>query len=553
MKLEGNLVNVLTHDVYPAEVTIRKGVVEEVREVRRDFGIYLAPGFVDGHIHIESSLLAPSRFAEAALPHGTTCVIADPHEIANVLGLRGIEYMLRDASRTPLKFRFSAPSCVPATEMESAGADLSATDIEALLSRPEFVALGEVMNFPGVVAGDQKVMAKLEAARRAGKPIDGHAPGLTGSSLCRYVAHGISTDHECTTLEEAREKARLGMTVQIREGSASHDLRALLPLISEAECMLVSDDKDPEDLLRGHMDETLRRAVEYGLDPMKALRCVTCIPSRHYRLGPGAIVPGAPGDIVMFKSMTGFEVKKVYINGKLVADRGRALFGFSVGKEALSLSHQGAEGVGLAIHAKRVEPRDFAVRVKGTRARVRVIGVIEGKILTERGTAVLKVRNGEVQPDLDADVLKLAVVDRYERGGVANAFVRGFDLRSGALASSISHDAHNIVVVGTNSEEMASAVSLVAKFGGLAAVHGSESATLPLPVAGLMSTESARKVARSLSAVHKFSRKLGCSLSSPFMTLSFLALLVIPELKLGTRGLFDVREFRFVDVVEEIS
>jgi adenine deaminase len=533
MKLKGNLVNVFTEDIYPVEIAFEKKIVsiQEISEVQSS---YILPGFIDSHIHIESSMLCPSRFAEAVIPHGTTCTISDPHEIANVMGVKGIEYMIKDTG--VLKVYYTAPSCVPATPFETAGASLNAHDIETLFSQYDCVSLGEVMNVPGVISEDKDIIEKIEIAKKYGKPIDGHAPGLSGGNLQKYVSHGITTDHECTSLSEAEEKQRLGMKIMIREGSASRNLEDLLGLDYDR-CFLVSDDLHPEDIKKGHIDILLRKAVSYGIDPVKAVKMVTLNPAEHYQLDTGAIAPGKAADIVAVDTLSEFSVKKVFINGELKAANGRVLF--SVEPVLLNPT--------FAVNHKL--PGDFCIAGKGETVSVRVIAVSEGQLYTKAQKAVLSCVNRAVVPDTVQDVLKLAVVERYNQNTTGTAFVKGFGLKEGALASSVAHDSHNIIAVGVSDECIAEAVNTIIDMKGGIAACGREKVVLELPAAGLMSYESVHTVAEKHKAIREYCKNLGCELKNPFMQLSFLALLVIPELKLSDRGLFDSEKFEFVDVI----
>lgn len=537
--IEGNIVDVRRKRVFPGRISYKDGTIVSVEEVSGHFEGYLIPGLIDAHIHIESSLLCPARFAEAVVPHGTTAVITDPHEIANVLGPQGIDYMVKDSKTVPLRVYFTAPSCVPATPFESSGATLGTAEIEQLLAREEFVALGELMNYPGAIAHDPQVMAKIEAANRARKPIDGHCPGLTGEGLREYVKLGISTDHECTSSPEAREKHALGMKVMVRQGSASKNLAALAPFAKSHEFLLVSDDRNVSDLVRGHLDRALAEAVAHGIDPIHALRAATINPAIHYSLPLGAIEPGKRADFVRVADLTDFRVEEVYIGGQLVAAGGAAKF-----------EVKPKEMVNQFVLQRKV-PSDFEVAAAGDSVTARVIGVVKDEIVTESLAARLRVEGGKVQPNIDQDILKMAVVNRYRDAPVSNGFVKGFGLKSGAIASSVAHDSHNIIVIGADSESMAIAVnSLVTEGGGFCVCSGGKCSMLNLRVAGLMCTKPVQDVKRVLDQLHEQVRALGSSLGSPFMTMSFLSLLVIPKLKLGDRGLFDVTSFRFVEVIE---
>lgn len=534
--IRGNLVNPFTEEIYPAEIKIRDNVIECVKQIEGSFNRYILPGFIDAHIHIESSMLTPSRFAEAVVPHGTTSVVSDPHEIANVLGTRGIKYMIKDASTVPLNVFFTAPSCVPATPFETSGAVISSKEIDELLKDDGIVALGEMMNFPGVLADDREVMAKIEAAKIRKKPVDGHAPLLTGNELCKYIAAGISTDHECTVKEEMMEKRKLGMKIMLRQGSSAKNLA---DLICAGGDFIASDDKHPEDLLKGHVNLMLKEAVELGEDPIKALKMVTINPAAHYNLNTGLIAPGKAADIVIVDDLKNFNVKEVYIGGKLVANGGKALFSV----KPLELEST------FKINNKK--SGDFEISSSKNKEKIRVIDVIEGQLLTEESEATLSVVDGKIESDIENDILKIAVLERYGHNRMTNAFVHGFGLKKGAIASSVAHDSHNIIVVGTNGQDMADAVNkLVKNNGGLVVAFNEHYHSLKLPIGGLMSTGTAEEVALKLRDLHSASKNMGCKLASPFMTMSFLALLVIPKLKIGDMGLFDVEKFGFVDVVK---
>ncbi|MEM4524889.1 MAG: adenine deaminase [Methanothermobacter sp.] len=536
--LKGNILNVFTGDIYPAEIIIENGMIKIVRKIKGDFDGILLPGFIDAHTHIESSLMTPSSFAEATIPHGTTAVISDPHEIANVMGLEGIDFMIEDSKRVPLKFFFTAPSCVPSTEFETAGARIGINEIEALLERDEIVALGEMMDFPSVISEDPQVIEKIKAAKRACKPIDGHAPLLSGDDLCRYVEKGISTDHESVYAEEAREKIELGMKIMVREGSSAKNLQELAKVGGD---FLVSDDMEPGDLIEGHMDAILRKAVEYGIDEVEAVRMVTINPADHYSLDFGAIAPGKSADIVLVDNLKNFTVKKVFINGELVAKDGEKLFKVK-GKERTP--PQGK------IRIKGLESSRLGIRASGNRARVRVIKVFEGQIITSESIHELPIRDGIVQPLPEDDILKVSVIDRYGHGNIGNGFVEGFGIQEGALASTVAHDSHNLIVVGTSTDYMMRAVEILRRSGGgLVAVALDESMHLRLPVAGLMSHERVNILACKARQLNDFVADMGSSLSNPFMTMSFLSLLVIPQLRLSDRGLFNVEERRFVNPV----
>jgi adenine deaminase len=535
--VKGNLLNVSTEETYGAEITIQKGMITCVKPVNHDFRGLILPGLIDAHIHIESSMLTPTRFAEAVVPHGTTSIVADPHEIANVLGLDGINYMVKDASTVPLNVFLTAPSCVPATIFETSGAIISTEEIKDLLKEDNVVALGEIMNFPGVIRDDPTIMAKLDAAIRIGKPIDGHAPLLSGSELCKYVMSGISTDHECSKATEAIEKRRLGMKLMLREGSSAKNLKDLALIGGD---FIVSDDKHPEDLLKGHVDEMLKNAIEYGIEPIKAIKMVTLNPANHYNLNTGNIVPGKAADLILIDNIDDLNVEEVIINGKLAAKNGKPLFDVR------------PRNIPNTFKLNFKKPSDFDVSVTGSVKTVRVIEVFDNQLITNETSSVLDVIDGNLNTNLISDTLKIAVVERYGYERVQNAFVKGFGLKDGAIASSVSHDSHNIIAVGTNSNDMAKAVNTILRSkGGLVSVSKDKIYALELPIAGLMSTKSATDVSNDLNILHHAVENMGSKLRSPFMSLSFMGLLVIPKLKISDMGLFDVEKFNFVDLIKD--
>ena len=533
--IKGNLLNVFTGEIYPAEISTENSLIKCVKAVKENFKDVILPGFIDAHVHIESSMLSPSRFAEAVVPHGTTSVVSDPHEIANVMGTEGIEYMVRDAASVPLNVYLTASSCVPATPFETSGAIIDAEEVDRLLDKEDVVALGEMMNFPGVLADDEEVLAKISSAKKHRKPIDGHAPLLSGEALCKYIAAGISTDHECTTREEVVEKRKLGMKVMLRQGSSARNLK---DLVGTGGDFIVSDDKHPEDLIKGHVDLMLREAIEYGLDQVEAVKMVTINPATHYNLNNGLIAPGRAADILVVDDLEKLNVKKVFIKGELVARDNKTLFSV----KPIEL--------GSSFRLNLKTSVDFEITSRNREETVRVIQVIEGQLITGESEAILGVDEGNIQPDLEEDILKIAVVERYGHDRVSNGFIHGFGLEDGAIATSVAHDSHNIVVVGTNTEDMARAVNrLVKNNGGLVATSDGRFNSLKLPIGGLMSSESVKDVSIKLQILQERVKEMGCKLNSPFMTLSFMALLVIPKLKISDMGLFDGEKFEFVDVV----
>jgi len=548
MTLSANLVDLHQRRIYPAEITMGNGRIRQIREIASaaENASYLLPGFVDAHVHIESSMLPPTEFARMAVVHGTVATVSDPHEIANVLGNEGVAFMLDDAARSPLKFCFGAPSCVPATSFETAGAILYAADVEKLLQNPAIGYLSEMMNFPGVLHADPEVLAKIAAAKRLGKPIDGHAPGLRGADARRYFAAGITTDHECFSYEEGLEKAQLGVKILIREGSAARNFEALWPLLNEfpTQVMFCSDDKHPDDLVKGHVNQLVLRAIAHGCDLFDTLRAACINPVEHYRLPVGQLREGDPADFVLVADLQEFRVLETWIDGEKVAENGETL-----------LSRLPVEAPNQFL----VEPRkatDFQLLQSKSVAqfpKLRVIKVFDGEIITgETEGSVSEIRNGQYMPDVDQDLLYIAVLNRYAPDAKpALAFVRGFGLSCGALASSVAHDSHNIVAVGTSDEALAEAINAVihAK-GGIAATNGAgDTRVLPLPIAGLMSQRDGWQLAEEYSRLDGWVKaELGCVLRAPFMSLSFLALPVIPKLKMTDRGLFDVERFDFVGV-----
>lgn len=538
----GNLVDIPGGKISPARIRWSNARIDSVASVPDSEAAgkpFLLPGFVDAHVHVESSMLSPFEFARMASVHGTLSSVSDPHEIANVCGMPGVEFMLEEGARSPLHFCFGAPSCVPATTHETSGATLGSAEVEELLARPEIGYLAEVMNFPGVLAGDPELLKKIRTSLRLGKPVDGHCPGLSGEPLASYVAAGISTDHECRSIGEAREKSALGMKILIREGSAARNFQALLPLLGERplDCMFCSDDKHPDALLAGHINQLAARAVAAGYPLFHVLHAACVNPVRHYGLPEGFLRPGDPADFITVSDLKSFSVQEAWLGGRRIAGDGRSL----------------VPGVTPAIlnrfHSSNVHESEFAVPARGT--ILRTIDVEDGELYTREGLVALESIEESVRSDPSRDLLKIAVVNRYHPAPPAVAFVRNTGLQRGAMASSVAHDSHNIVAIGTNDTDLCRAVNLlIACRGGCVAVDGDQSLLLPLPVAGLMSDQNGLDVAEKYSELTRFARGMGASLEAPFMTLSFLALLVIPELKLSDRGLFDGRAFEFVGLFQ---
>ena len=540
------VVNVFTGELISTSVAVFDGVVvgfgdRQAKEVVELNGAILSPGFIDGHFHLESTLLVPGEFAKAVLPQGTTTVVADPHEIANVAGVAGVEFMLEASDNIGLEIFYMAPSCVPATHLETAGAQLSANDIEKLAQNPRVIGLAEMMNFPGVIFGDPAILDKLERFRD--KVIDGHSPGLSGTSLDAYLSAGIGSDHECTRLEEAREKLAKGMHIMLREGSQARDLEALAPLVTaqtKHRCMLVSDDCHPEDLLeQGHMNRVLKRAMELSIDPISTIQLASLNPARYFALGKlGAIAPGYQADIVVLRSLESLKVSRVYKRGRLVAQEGKCLLPeFSAAKESKLIS----------MKLEELREEDLRIQVEGP--RVRAIRAAANTLITEEEILPVRSTGGEAVSEPERDLLKMAVIERHLGSGRRGfAFIRGIGLRRGALASTVAHDSHNLIVVGANDSDMVVAVNVLRELGGgLVVVEGGQiRAQLPLPVAGLMSTASLEGVVKLKKEVDQAALTLGATLEQPFMALSFMALPVIPKLKLTDQGLVNVESFKHV-------
>lgn len=539
IRVRGNIVDLQRGESFFGEAVVEEGCIARLRrEGPAGAGPYVIPGLVDAHVHVESSMLAPAEFARAAAIHGTVATVSDPHEIANVLGREGVDYMIREARDAAIKIFYGASPCVPATIFETAGARLDAAAVADLLAHPEIFFLSEVMNFPGVLHGDPDLLAKIAAAKKAGKPVDGHAPQLRGAQAAQYAAAGISTDHECTALEEALDKIAAGMMILIREGSAARNYGELEPLLFShpGRCMFCTDDLHPDSLMAGHIDQLVRRAVAAGVEPLTALRIASQHPVEHYRLPVGLLREGDPADFVVVEDLRDFRVRQTWVDGRLVAEDGKCLVDF---RPAIPVNR---------FAARPIAPADLRVPCADGPVQVEVIAVEDGQLVTGRETHEMTAENGELASDPRRDLLKIAVLNRYEPGiKPAVAFITNFGLERGAIASSVAHDSHNIVAVGTSDEVLARAINLIIKNeGGVCAVSGDEEKLLPLPIAGLMSAAPASQVAADYSAVEHLARELGSPLRAPLMTLSFMALLVIPELKLSDQGLFDGAAFAFV-------
>ena len=550
-QIKGQLVNIAAKRIYPAEVHIQEGKIIAIKELSpgsiNDGAPFILPGFIDSHVHIESSMLVPSEFARLAVVHGTVSTVSDPHEIANVCGMKGVEYMINNGHTVPFKFNFGAPSCVPATTFETAGAVLDAKEVEDLLKRDEIKYLSEMMNFPGVLHKDPEVMEKIAASHRLGKPVDGHAPGLRGPDLKKYFDAGISTDHECFTREEAEEKLKLGMKVLIREGSAARNFEALIDLMHHYPelMMFCSDDKHPDSLVEGHIDQLCARAIAKGIDLFKVLQAACINPVLHYKLDVGLLREGDAADFILVEDLTRFKVIQTYINGQLVADNGKPLIQRVPVKP---INHFHAE-------PKRIS---YFQKPYNGETTIPVIEALDGQLITNRLDLAPSVKDGMMVADQDRDLLKIVVVNRYDHDKpAAIGFIRNFGLKNGAIGSSVAHDSHNIVAVGTDDEAICMAVNaVIATQGGISCVvrfkdssfhHNTlETHLLPLGVAGLMSTDDGYNVATKYTAMDHLAKSLGTPLSAPYMTLSFMALLVIPHLKLSDLGIFDGDRFGLI-------
>ena len=535
--IEGNYVDIRQRSIYPARLVISNGKIRTIRRLTSTKTRYILPGFIDAHVHIESSMLVPTEFAKIAVLHGTVATVSDPHEIANVLGTEGVWYMIENGRKSPLKFNFGAPSCVPATIFETAGAEVTDEDIAHLLASPEVLYLAEMMNWPGVIFDDPSVQHKLDIAKRAGKPIDGHAPGLVGKQALKYISKGISTDHECYMIDEARFKLKHGMKVIIREGSAAKNFDTLAPLINKyfEQMMFCSDDKHPDDLLEGHINLLVKRAVARGIDVFKVLQMACINPVEHYGLDVGTLQIGDCADLIIVDNLVDFNVLKTYINGDVVSEHGRDYIKTE------------PERIVNNFQIGRKKPLDFALPLSKT--EINVIEVLDRQLITKTFEGEIILENGLAIPSVSDDILKIAVVNRYADVPIATAFIKNFGLKRGAIASSVAHDSHNIIVVGVSDEAICEAVNvLIDHKGGLSATDGEHTEVLPLPIAGLMSNESAEIVAEKYTALVNMARDLGSTLTSPFMSLSFMALLVIPSLKLSDKGLFDGEQFVFCPI-----
>ena len=546
--ISGKIVDIRNRQIYAGKLLIDNGRIRSIEKFVGDVQVpnhFILPGFIDAHVHIESSMLVPSEFARLAVVHGTVATISDPHEIANVCGFKGVDYMIKNGSTVPFKFHFGAPSCVPATEYETAGSILDAHHVESLLQKTDIYYLSEMMNFPGVLHNDKEVILKIATAKKLNKPVDGHAPGLRGIDLSKYIGAGISTDHECFTKEEALDKLNLGMKILIREGSAAKNFDALIELMTEHYQMMMfcSDDKHPDSLVEGHINALCERAVKKGIDVFKVLQAACINPIDHYNMNVGKLQVDDPADFVVVEDLIHFKVLKTYINGELVAENGRTKI---VAPPAKVINN-------FHCLPKRQEDIMFRVSRKYGEEEVDIIEALDGQLITNKRKGIVKIIDHALSSNVTEDLLKIVVVNRYKEAPVARGFIKNFKLKTGALASSVAHDSHNIIAVGVDDESICRAINMViSKRGGISLVTGTgnpemKEMILPLPVAGLMSNEDGYKIAEKYTAIDLAAKGLGSKLSAPFMTLSFMALLVIPHLKLSDLGLFDGDNFQLIN------
>jgi adenine deaminase len=541
-QVEGNIIDIHRRVIYGGIVYFNDKGIDRIEEKEGLFDKYILPGLIDSHVHIESSMLVPSGFSRLVVPRGTIGVVTDPHEIGNVLGVQGVEYMIEESKNTPLKCFFGAPSCVPATPLESSGAVIDSSQIEELLDKPEVIALSEMMNYPGVINGDEEVVAKIRAAYNRNLPVDGHAPGIRGEGLKKYAEAGISTDHECFELDEALEKIEKGIKIQIRQGSAAKNFDALADLFESHpdQLMLCTDDSHPDELIKnGHIDKLIRLGLDKKIDLFKLLRAASLIPAQHYHLPIGLLREGDPADFIVIDNPKSFNILATYIDGVKVFDKKE---GVLFAKRNVQIINQFKEHF--------VSEEDIKVKVPSGSSKAKVIKCFEGELVTD--TLWVDVAGKEVMnSDTQKDILKIVVVDRYQSKPVSVGFIYGFGLKRGALASSVAHDSHNVVAVGVEDSEIVKAINLVMKHkGGLTVVDKELQEVLPLPVAGLMSDEGGEVVAGKYNGLERLAIEMGSKLNAPFMTLSFMSLLVIPKLKLGDKGLFDGEKFEFTSVFE---
>ena len=535
--VKANLIDIVAKEVFAAEVTILNTKIISITRISEVLSTYILPGFIDAHVHIESSMLVPAEFARIAVKHGTVATISDPHEIANVLGVAGVDYMIENAKQVPFHFYFGAPSCVPATNFETAGAVIDSNDIDALLSRKEIVYLAEMMNFPGVIYKDEEVLKKIAIAKKYNKPIDGHAPGLMGEDMKHYFNAGITTDHECFSYIEALEKIKHGVKILIREGSAAKNFETLIPLLSDypEQIMFCCDDKHPDDLIESHINHHVKRALSEGYDLYTILRAASYNVVKHYSLPVGLLQLGDNADFIEIDNLQNFNILKTYISGALVAENGNS---FIKSVKAPIVNN---------FNCNLKTANDFKLKCDGE--NIRVIECLDGQLITNELFVASFSIDGFAESNVEQDILKIAVVNRYNDAPIAIAFIKNSGLTQGAIASCVAHDCHNIVVVGTNDEDICNAVNLIIKAkGGISLANGNEELVLELPIAGIMTNHPAEEVAEAYTKLDQRAKALGSTLRAPYMSLSFMALLVIPQLKLSDKGLFNGKSFQFTDV-----
>lgn len=537
MKIKGRIVDIYNKTIYKGELVVEGGKIKAIIKKDHQVTDFIMPGFIDAHIHIESSMLVPSEFAKIAVTHGTVATVSDPHEIANVLGIEGIEFMIENGNKVPFKFNFGAPSCVPATAFESAGAVIDSEGIKKLLQKKEIKYLAEMMNYPGVLYDDDEISKKIAWAKHYNKPVDGHAPGLRGDDIIKYISAGISTDHECFTYEEGLEKLQKGMKVIIREGSAAKNFEALIDLLPEhfENMMFCSDDKHPDDLLINHINKLCARSIKKEIDLYKVLQAACINPINHYNLDVGTLKVGDPADFIIVEDLVNFKTLQTYIDGELVFSKGiskiesipfKILNNFNTNKKSIS---------------------DF--RVESNAKQIRVIEALEGELVTNELIENSLIENGNLISNIHTDVLKMAVVNRYKNEKPAIAFIKNFGLKEGAIASSVGHDSHNIIAIGSTDQAICNAVNLLIETkGGICALSNSEKKVLPLPIAGIMSDQNGKTIGKEYALLDQMAKEMGSALKAPYMTLSFMALLVIPFLKLSDKGLFNGSKFEFTSL-----
>lgn len=540
--IRANIVDVINRKIFPGEVLVKEKKIIKITPRKRNYNHFLVPGLIDAHVHIESSMLVPSEFARLAVKHGTVATVSDPHEIANVLGIEGIRFMYQNGEKVPFKFYFGVPSCVPATDFETSGSRIDLKEIKELFLNYKFKYLAEVMNYPGVINEDKKIIAKIELARKLNKMIDGHAPGLTGKYLKKYISKGITTDHETESITEGREKIKSGMKIIIREGSAAKNFNELIPLIREfpGKIMLCTDDLHPDDLYDGHIDRLIKRGIDSGYDFFDLLKAATLNPIKHYKLNIGLLRRNDPADFILIDNPENFKILATYIDGKKVYDNGR-----------VSIKHIKEENIN-AFNCDKIRPNQLKVKAKS--GKINIIEAFDGQLYTKKLTTDATIKRGVIISDTNRDILKIVVYNRYRKSIPAVSFVKGFGLKRGAIASTIAHDSHNIISIGVNDEDIVNAINrLIELKGGILLTENGKYEKIQLNIGGLLTFRDGKQIAKDYRNLNKKVRSMGSRLNAPFMTMSFMALLVIPELKLSDKGLFDVQNFRFTDLYHKES